>query len=173
MYKKKNSNMNINFSLSPPFSLLTVKRVFLLLLLPLLVGACGEDVDRLPQINPGVIELSATQPEGYFQVSPRDYEMCLFSINIDEHRETEDCRVYDKLGKGTPVVAELSDGYKATIYSKDKRLVKIDLGFMIIEKVGRGKYRVERVPNSKVKYPFGAMFGFKEDGISSATIIFK
>ena|GEM_PF-326351 len=165
--------MNINFSLSPPFSLLTVKRVFLLLLLPLLVGACGEDVDRLPQINPGVIELSATQPEGYFQVSPRDYEMCLFSINIDEHRETEDCRVYDKLGKGTPVVAELSDGYKATIYSKDKRLVKIDLGFMIIEKVGRGKYRVERVPNSKVKYPFGAMFGFKEDGISSATIIFK
>ena len=165
--------MNINFSLSPPFSLLTVKRVFLLLLLPLLVCACGEDVDRLPQINPGVIELSATQPEGYFQVSPRDYEMCLFSINIDEHRETEDCRVYDKLGKGTPVVAELSDGYKATIYSKDKRLVKIDLGFMIIEKVGRGKYRVERVPNSKVKYPFGAMFGFKEDGISSATIIFK
>ena len=173
MYKKKNSNMNINFSLSPPFSLLTVKRVFLLLLLPLLVCACGEDVDRLPQINPGVIELSATQPEGYFQVSPRDYEMCLFSINIDEHRETEDCRVYDKLGKGTPVVAELSNGYKATIYSKDKRLVKIDLGFMIIEKVGRGKYRVERVPNSKVKYPFGAMFGFKEDGISSATIIFK
>ena len=165
--------MNINFSPSPPFSLLTVKRVFLLLLLPLLVCACGEDVDRLPQINPGVIELSATQPEGYFQVSPRDYEMCLFSINIDEHRETEDCRVYDKLGKGTPVVAELSDGYKATIYSKDKRLVKIDLGFMIIEKVGRGKYRVERVPNSKVKYPFGAMFGFKEDGISSATIIFK
>lgn len=165
--------MNINFSLSPPFSLLTVKRVFLLLLLPLLVCACGEDVDRLPQINPGVIELSATQPEGYFQVSPRDYEMCLFSINIDEHRETEDCRVYDKLGKGTPVVAELSNGYKATIYSKDKRLVKIDLGFMIIEKVGRGKYRVERVPNSKVKYPFGAMFGFKEDGISSATIIFK
>ena len=164
--------MNINFSPSPPFSLLTVKRVFLLLL-PLLVGACGEDVDRLPQINPGVIELSTTQPEGYFQVSPRDYEMCLFSINIDEHRETEDCRVYDKLGKGTPVVAELSDGYKATIYSKDKRLVKIDLGFMIIEKVGRGKYRVERVPNSKVKYPFGAMFGFKEDGISSATIIFK
>lgn len=165
--------MNINFSLSPPFSLLTVKRVFLLLLLPLLVCACGEDVDRLPQINPGVIELSATQPEGYFQVSPRDYEMCLFSINIDEHRETEDCRVYDKLGKGTPVVVEFPAGYKATIYSKDKRLVKIDLGFMIIEKVGRGKYRVERVPNSKVKYPFGAMFGFKEDGISSATIIFK
>lgn len=165
--------MNINFSPSPPFSLLTVKRVFLLLL-PLLVGACNQEiVGRLPQINPGVIELSATQPEGYFQVSPRDYEMCLFSINIDEHRETEDCRVYDKLGKGTPVVAELSDGYKATIYSKDKRLVKIDLGFMIIEKVGRGKYRVERVPNSKVKYPFGAMFGFKEDGISSATIIFK
>lgn len=165
--------MNINFSLSPPFSLFTVKRVFLLLLLPLLVCGCGEDVDRLPQINPGIIELSATQPEGYFQVSPRDYEMCLFSINIDEHRETEDCRVYDKLGKGTPVVAELSDGYKATIYSKDKRLVKIDLGFMMIEKVGRGKYRVERVPNSKVKYPFGAMFGFKEDGISCATIIFK
>lgn len=165
--------MNINFSLSPPFSLLTVKRVFLLLL-PLLVCACNQEiVGRLPQINPGVIELSATQPEGYFQVSPRDYEMCLFSINIDEHRETEDCRVYDKLGKGTPVVAELSDGYKATIYSKDKRLVKIDLGFMMIEKVGRGKYRVERVPNSKVKYPFGAMFGFKEDGISSATIIFK
>ena len=165
--------MNINFSPSPPFSLLTVKRVFLLLL-PLLVCACNQEiVGRLPQINPGVIELSATQPEGYFQVSPRDYEMCLFSINIDEHRETEDCRVYDKLGKGTPVVAELSDGYKATIYSKDKRLVKIDLGFMMIEKVGRGKYRVERVPNSKVKYPFGAMFGFKEDGISSATIIFK
>ena len=44
---------------------------------------------------------------------------------------------------------------------------------MMIEKVGRGKYRVERVPNSKVKYPFTAMFGFIEDGISSATIIFK
>ena len=153
---------------------MNLKNIFLLLLLPLLICACNQEiVDRLPQINPGIIELSATQPEGYFQVSPRDYEMCLFSINIDEHRETEDCRVYDKLGKGTPVVAELSDGYKATIYSKDKRLVKIDLGFMIIEKVGRGKYRVERVPNSKVKYPFGAMFGFKEDGISSATIIFK
>lgn len=165
--------MNINFSLSPPFSLLTVKRVFLLLLLPLLVGACGQDVDRLPQINPGVIELSATQPEGYFQVSPRDYEMCLFSVTPNEGGKMEQCSVYDKLGKGTPVVVEFPAGYKATIYSKDKRLVKIDLGFMMIEKVGRGKYRVERVPNSKVKYPFGAMFGFKEDGISSATIIFK
>ena len=173
MYKKKNSNMNINFSPSPPFSLLTVKRVFLLLLLPLLVGACGQDVDRLPQINPGVIELSATQPEGYFQVSPRDYEMCLFSVTPNEGGKMEQCSVYDKLGKGTPVVVEFPAGYKATIYSKDKRLVKIDLGFMIIEKVGRGKYRVERVPNSKVKYPFTAMFGFIEDGISSATIIFK
>ena len=172
MYKKKNSNMNINFSPSPPFSLLTVKRVFLLLL-PLLVGACGEDVDRLPQINPGVIELSATQPEGYFQVSPRDYEMCLFSVTPNEGGKMEQCSVYDKLGKGTAVVVEFPAGYKATIYSKDKRLVKIDLGFMMIEKVGRGKYRVERVPNSKVKYPFTAMFGFMEDGISSATIIFK
>lgn len=133
------------------------------------ITSCFDETrNRLPSINPGQIELSATRPEAYFQVSPRDYDMFSFRIDDQEYRITKELR------KREIAVIHLSDGYKATLYCKKSRLNKIDLGFMTIEKMKKGLYKVQLVKNIDIKTPAGIDFGFiSSDGISIAVITFE
>ena len=146
-----------------------MKKFVLLYVAMISITSCSnEERNRLPHIYPEHIELSTENPEGNFQVSPRDYDMCCFVFNGQEYRIT------DAIKKEKVTVIDVSGGYKATISCKNAKLNKIDIEFMTIENRGKGHYLVQLTNNIDVKKPDRIGFGFlSSDGISSAIITFK
>lgn len=144
------------------------KFVLLFVAMISIISCSNEERNRLPRIDPGHIELSTENTEGYFQVSPRDYDMCCFVFNDQEYRIT------NAIKKEKVTVIDISGGYKATLYSKNSMLHKIDIGFMTVEKRGKGKYYIQLTKNIDIKKQNRISFGFlSSDGISSAVITFK
>lgn len=78
------------------FTPINLRTFFLLFAVLLFITSCSkEERDRLPRIDPGDINLSVENPEAYFQVYPRDYDM--FSFSFFDGKEYRITKAYKKM----------------------------------------------------------------------------
>lgn len=148
----------------------------LLIIALILMSACNSDdiVDRIVPINPNFIELSAEQPESYFQFSTGDYPMCVFDIHYDEKAEPFTVKITKEITQNEQYAVALPDGSKAMLYCKNGEIEKITFGFMTLSKVEKGKYKVQYNQNTNQQIPSSIDFGFMgPDGVSGVFITFK
>ena len=130
-----------------------------------LMSACdkNEITDKLIGINPSIINLSNEQPESYFQLAKGDFyneNETPISVSIDK-----------EIRKKEQFTITMPNGNEAKFLCKNGIILKIELGFMTLSKVGYGKYKILYNENTKQKRPFSMTIGFfVPDGISTVLV---
>lgn len=141
-----------------------------------LMSACdkNEITDKLIGINPSTIKLSNEQPESYFQLAKGDYNIEGFFLSYNENETPISVSIDKEIRKKEQFTITMPNGNEAKFLCKNGIILKIELGFMTLSKVGYGKYKILYNEDTKQKRPFSMTIGFfVPDGISTVHILFK
>ena len=138
----------LNNTLDSLLDMIYAYRIILICSLLMLCTGCNIDIDKLPRIDPPIIDLSEENPVGEFKIDPKLCSLIGFKINKGEEKYFKNA---DK--EGMLYTDNDSQTYAVKLMMKDGTFEGLDFKFMILRSLGDGKYSIKLNNDSTIPFP--------------------